>query len=98
MDVVKMRCPNSNPVLDRLVSEGTITGYEYRNVDKNGTPDQVSKFRNTEQLIIHFNDGKSLSVDTFCSGSAEDTTLFFNSPARLHTDNPEQPHTGDPSA
>ena len=73
----KKRCSRISPVLDQLVAEGTIGSYSYRNVDENGTPDEVSKFRNTEQLIIHFINGKSLVIDTFCSGSAEDTTLSF---------------------
>lgn len=93
-------CSIKNDALDQLILDGTIKTYEYCNVDENGIPYHVSKFRNTEQVIFHFNNGKSLKISTFCSGSLEDTTLHFaiSSPVQPHTDNHEQRHKGDPLA
>lgn len=69
------------PILDELVSNGLIFSYELVNVDENGNETNLSNqkgFRNTQKLKIVFNNGPTLVVETFCSGSSENTTLHFS--------------------
>jgi hypothetical protein len=63
-------------VLDNLVRNKVIAGYVLNNLDEEGNIGK-SKFRNTEQVVLEFNDGTKLQIDTFCSGSLEDTSLHF---------------------
>lgn len=66
-----------NPKLEELVKRGTIFSYKIENFDANGNPGR-GNFRNTEKLTIVFLTGEKITVDTFCSGSAEDTCLFVS--------------------
>lgn len=63
--------------LNKLVEHGTIISYEYLNLDEEGNVGE-SKFRNTEQVKLVFPNGKSLTIDTFCSGCNENTSLSFS--------------------
>ena len=63
--------------LDRLVENGTILSYSIENVDENGNLGE-SEFRNTQRLRIVFTDLEELVVSTFCSGTSEDTSFFFD--------------------
>lgn len=64
--------------LDDLIQSGHIKGYLLDIVDMNGNLGQTSDSRNTEILIIEFHDGKTLTIETFCSGSNENTVLFVS--------------------
>lgn len=63
-----------NNILNKLVNNNMIKSYSYYVVDCDGNDGlSTDKGRNTETLIIEFNDGTKLKLDTFCSGSSEDT-------------------------
>lgn len=67
-----------NQILDKLLGSGSIAGYDYVNVDEDGNVNQKSKFRNSEQIILYFNNGEKLILDTFCSGSEENTVFCIS--------------------
>jgi hypothetical protein len=67
-----------NIVLDKLVSLGTIAGYDYENVDNEGNEGRVSDDRNSERLYLYFKDGQKLVLDTVCSGSNENTEIIIS--------------------
>lgn len=52
-----------NEILDKLVKDGAIQGYEY---DQLSSPD-IPKDR--QQLILKFNSGQSIKIGTYLSGS-----------------------------
>ena len=64
-----------------MVTKGTIKSYKYNTVDQDGnvvsTPTDDDN-RNTERLTLVFNDDTTLIIDTFCSGCAQDTCMFFS--------------------
>jgi hypothetical protein len=59
--------------LDALVKSGTIKGYRYSNIED----EPKSGMREHEDLILVFPDGNKLRISAFCSGSAENTILSF---------------------
>ena len=63
--------------LEILRKTGVIKDYYYCNVDENGAEGKTSSFRNSEKLIILFNSGDKLEIAIACSGSAEDTSMYF---------------------
>ncbi len=65
--------------LDELVANGSIKYYLYNAVGEDGVINKESEFRNTEQLTLIFNNGEQLTINSFCSGSLENTTLSFES-------------------
>lgn len=65
----------TNQILNNLVASGEIKSYKYVCVDDLGNEGLKGKFRNTERLILTFPSGKTLCLDTFCSGSSENTVL-----------------------
>lgn len=68
-----------NSVLDALVESKDIKSYTFKIFDEDGNEQSIMKGnRNTEELTITFNSGKTLIVSTFCSGSAENTSLFIS--------------------
>lgn len=73
--------PNKYEKLDNLVKNGTIKSYSVKTIDEHGNHIEVwnepGRFRNTQHLFIEFNNGETLCVDTFCSGSMENTHLIF---------------------
>lgn len=66
-----------NDKLDHLVSNGVIKGYNYDNFDEDGNLGK-GKYRNTQRLVLEFANGDKLKVDTYCSGSLENTELMFS--------------------
>jgi hypothetical protein len=68
-----------NTVLDSLVEREVIKNYTLLNVDADGvvTDSIRDSWRNTERLLLTFPDGTTLKIDTFCSGSSENTDLLF---------------------
>jgi len=60
-------------ILQDLVSNGDLLSYEYENIED--VPG--SYFRETERLILVFPSGKNLILDTFCSGSGQNTCLMI---------------------
>ena len=66
-----------NEKLNELKQKGLVKDYHYVNVSEDLVEDEESAFRNTERLVLTFNDNTKFVIDTFCSGSFENTTLFF---------------------
>jgi hypothetical protein len=67
-----------NEALDHLVRSGSIQSYSYENISEDNEADVASEFRNTERLVLHFNNHISLKIDTICSGCSEDTSMIFD--------------------
>ena len=63
-----------NKILDNLIGSGEIKDYELETVED--TPGSGS--RETDKLTITLLSGKKLVIETFCSGCAENTSLFIN--------------------
>lgn len=59
-------------VLESLIKNGSIKSYEYKSLDNE------ENMRCTEKLIITFTDNNRLVIDTFCSGTLENTSLAFS--------------------
>jgi len=64
--------------LDELVAKGMIKSYTILNVDKDGNIGKESKHRNSEQLRMVFPNGEMITIDTFCSGCLENTTIIVS--------------------
>ena len=64
-------------VMEDLIKHGCIKSYKVQNVSACGEVGRRSDCRNTEQLELEFPDGRKLLVNTFCSGSSEDTFLIM---------------------
>lgn len=63
--------------LEKLVGKN-IQKYEYRKIGEDeDTPDKITGMRDTERLILTFLDGTELQIDTFCSGSSQNTVMYF---------------------
>lgn len=65
---------NLTEQLDRLKTENMIVSYKIENIDDGGDVGK-SNFRNSERMTLEFPNGSSLVINTFCSGSAEDTVF-----------------------
>lgn len=63
--------------LDDLVASGTLHSYYYCNIDENCNEDAVSEYRNSERVILRFPNGKSLKIDTICTGINENTKIII---------------------
>lgn len=63
----------NNNVMDKLVEEKEIKGYFLDTIEF----EPGSNSRKTDKLIIVFNSGKTLTIDTFCSGINENTVLII---------------------
>lgn len=59
--------------LNELIENKTIQSYKIENMDEYGNVGKESDTRNSEVLFIKFNNGETLNVYTFCSGSSENT-------------------------
>lgn len=72
-------CPIHNTVLDALVKSGTLKSYVLRTLDIDGKPifQPSNRSRETEEIELTFPSGQSLIIKTFCSGSAQNTSLIF---------------------
>lgn len=65
--------------LDILVLNGMITAYKLIDLNEDGEEVKNPKgFRNTQQLELTFPNGSKLLIDSFCSGSSEDTVLLIS--------------------
>jgi hypothetical protein len=68
----------NNKSLNQLIASGDITSYQLTLHDEDGNLIEKSKgSRETERLVLTFPSGKILTVDTFCSGCAENTCLVI---------------------
>lgn len=63
--------------LDELVASGTLHSYYYCNIDENHNEGAVSEYRNADRLILRFPNGKSLKIDTICTGINENTKIVI---------------------
>lgn len=63
--------------LDELVTSGDLVSYKLENFNEEGQliDHQGEGMRETQRLILEFPSGNTLVIDTFCSGSAENTYL-----------------------
>ncbi len=59
--------------LDVLVEKNLISKYAIKTIEE--SPD--SGMRESEELSLTFPDGTVLVVNSFCSGSLQNTALFF---------------------
>jgi hypothetical protein len=59
--------------LNELIENKTIQSYKIENMDGNGNVGKEGDMRNSEVLFIKFNNGETLNVYTFCSGSSQNT-------------------------
>lgn len=64
--------------LEILKTKGLIKDYNYVIVSSEQEVIEEHDNRSTEQLNIVFNDDTVLQIDTFCSGSAQNTSLEFD--------------------
>lgn len=63
-----------NELLDQLVKNKDLLGYEY--IQEEYEP--KSGCRETEKLVLTFPSGNKLILETFCSGSSENTVLLIS--------------------
>lgn len=61
-------------ILQDLVNNGDLVSYEYENVEY----EIGSHFRETEKLVLSLPSGKRLVLNTFCSGSGQNTCLIIS--------------------
>jgi hypothetical protein len=69
-----MQDRKTDVALDKLVEFGHIAGYHYTMIED----EPGSGSRETERLVLIFNNGFALKINTFCSGSAENTVMEFD--------------------
>lgn len=62
--------------LNYLEEKGVIKNYHYLHLDENGDLGH-SEMRNTERLVLTFNNGDVLTIDTVCTGVLENTEMFI---------------------
>lgn len=67
-----------NEVLDNLVKNKDIKYYEFENLDIDGNIGKSSCNRNSQRLVLVFNSGKKIVIDTMCSGCLENTIMIIN--------------------
>ena len=68
-----------NSILEKLLSNGDIVSYHRTLRDEDGVSiEQTKGSRETESLVLTFPSGIKLSIDTFCSGSLENTLLLIS--------------------
>ena len=60
-----------NSKLDSLIEKGLIKSYHYKTVEE----DPGSGTRESEELILTFNEGTELKLTTICSGIQENTYI-----------------------
>lgn len=69
----------NNAKLDSLLLDGMIVAYKFVNCDEEGkVVDRPKGFRNTQKLMLTFPNGAQLVIDSFCSGSSEDSVLLID--------------------
>ena len=72
--------PETNSSLDRLVENGTIDSYSIENYDSFGKAGNLdSRGSNTQRLTLIFPNREKLVIDTYCSGSLQNTVLIISS-------------------
>jgi hypothetical protein len=68
----------NNAKLDSLLFSGMIAAYKFVNCNEEGNVvDRPKGFRNTQKLILTFPNSDQLVIDSFCSGSSEDSVLLI---------------------
>lgn len=76
---MRMELKMQNVILDKLVQSGVLKSYSLRTLDMDG--EEVSNpgdgSRETEEILLTFPSGDVLVIGSFCSGSAENTSLIF---------------------
>lgn len=64
----------NNSILEELVNIGDLKSYNYETVED----DFGSDFRETERVILVFPSGSKLVLETFCSGSGQNTCFMIS--------------------
>jgi hypothetical protein len=64
------------PALEDLKKNNIFKDYNYVILSEDQDIIDEHEVRSTEQLCIHLNDGRILSINTFCSGSSQSSSLF----------------------
>jgi hypothetical protein len=65
-------------ISDRLkaaVQRGSLQSWRIVDVDEEGVEGHQGCFRNTQKIYLTFPNGEDLSIGTFCSGCAENTSF-----------------------
>jgi hypothetical protein len=62
------------PILDGMVKLGDLKDFKLETIEE--IPGSGS--REHERLTLTFPSGRVLKIDTFCSGSAENTSIFID--------------------
>ena len=69
-------------ILDYLVNSGILRHYDYTTCNSYGEriadEEAGENDRETERLVLTFANGEVLIIDTFCSGSMQNTHLEFS--------------------
>lgn len=65
--------------LNEVVAEGMLKSYKIIDVDENGVEGRQGDCRNSERLYLEFPNGKTIMLETFCSGSAENSCFCLYS-------------------
>lgn len=65
----------TSEVLESLVLSNDILSYEYVEISEDGHEPQT---RNTERVKLVFPSGHVFTIDTFCSGCLENTSMEFS--------------------
>lgn len=62
------------PILDGLVKSGDLKDFKLETIEY----EPGSGSRETDRLTLTFPSGRELVIDTFCSGSAENTSIIID--------------------
>lgn len=67
-------------LLENLVKTGVLKSYSLKTLDVDGNPitNLGNDMRETDELELVFPSGETLVISTFCSGSAENTSLIID--------------------
>lgn len=74
-----MSCCGCVSKLENLVKQELLKSFRLFNMNEDGVAvEKVSGMRNTEKLILVFPNDETLTIDTLCSGCAENTSLIIS--------------------
>jgi len=68
----------NNLKLDELVESGDLKSYSFTLHDEDGKKiDRPSGMRQTHRLVLEFPSGKTITIDTSCSGVLENSFMII---------------------
>lgn len=72
------RTSMNNSILEELVNIGDLKSYNYQIIEDNFGSDFSSDFREAERVTLVFPSGTKLVLETFCSGSSQNTYFMIS--------------------